>query len=60
MKRIPAFLLVTVMLLSVAAAAGADPDLSDMIIANGSDFHNIHRIVGGADLGTLFAGKQRR
>ena len=36
MKRIPAFLLVTVMLLSVAAAAGADPDLSDMIIANGT------------------------
>ena len=36
MKRIPAFLLVTVMMLSVAAAAGADPDLSDMIIANGT------------------------
>ena len=36
MKRIPAFLLVTVMMLSVAAPAGADPDLSDMIIANGT------------------------
>ena len=36
MKRIPAFLLVTVMLLSVAAASGAEPDLSDMIIANGT------------------------
>ena len=42
------------------AAQIATENGTDMIIANGSDFHNIHRIVGGADLGTLFAGKQRR
>ena len=54
MKRIPAFLVVTVMMLSVAAAAGADPDLSDMIIANASDFHIIHKLVEGREFGTIF------
>ena len=33
----------------IATEAGVD-----MIIASGSDFHNIHRIINGADLGTLF------
>ncbi len=30
---------------------------ADMVIANGSDFRNIHRIVDGKDIGTVFAGK---
>ena len=34
----------------IATAAG-----TDMIIANGADFHNIHKIVDGDNLGTLFA-----
>ena len=29
----------------------------DMIIANGDDFHNVHRIMNGAALGTLFSGE---
>ena len=33
----------------IASAAG-----TDMIIANGSDFHNIHKIIEGKKLGTLF------
>jgi glutamate 5-kinase len=33
----------------IAAWAGVD-----MVIANGEDFHNIHRIVSGEPLGTLF------
>lgn len=37
----------------IATASGAD-----MIIANGDDFHVIHRIMQGANIGTLFAGKQ--
>ncbi len=36
----------------IATASGAD-----MIIANGTDFHAIHRIIGGANIGTLFQGK---
>lgn len=33
----------------IATAAG-----TDMIIANGADFHIIHRIMNGANIGTLF------
>lgn len=33
----------------IATAAG-----TDMIIANGEDFHTIHRIMNGNDIGTLF------
>ena len=33
----------------IASAAG-----TDMVIANGSDFHNIHKIIEGKKLGTLF------
>lgn len=36
----------------IATAAGAD-----MIIANGDDFHVIHRIMQGSDIGTLFKGR---
>lgn len=35
----------------IATAAGAD-----MIIANGEDFHILHRIIGGGNIGTLFKG----
>ena len=38
----------------IATAAG-----TDMVIANGGDFHNIHRIVEGAPCGTLFVGKKK-
>jgi glutamate 5-kinase len=37
----------------IATAAGAD-----MLIANGDDFHVIHRIMQGAEIGTLFKGRQ--
>nr|WP_295279317.1 glutamate 5-kinase [uncultured Blautia sp.] len=37
----------------IATAAG-----SDMVIANGCDFHNIHRIIEGDSCGTLFVGKK--
>ena len=37
----------------IATAAG-----TDMVIANGGDFHNIHRIVEGDACGTLFVGKK--
>ncbi len=30
----------------------------DMVIANGSDFHNVHRIIGGAQIGTLFQARR--
>jgi glutamate 5-kinase len=36
----------------IATAAGAD-----MIIANGDDFHVIHRIMHGMEIGTLFKGR---
>ncbi|HIR75293.1 MAG TPA: glutamate 5-kinase [Candidatus Choladousia intestinipullorum] len=36
----------------IATASGAD-----MVIANGDDFHVIHKIIQGADIGTLFVGK---
>lgn len=36
----------------IATASGAD-----MIIANGDDFHVIHRILKGANIGTLFQGR---
>ena len=36
----------------IATASGAD-----MVIANGGDFHVIHRILQGAAIGTLFLGK---
>ena len=38
----------------IATAAGAD-----MVIANGNDFHNIHRIVEGRNCGTLFVGNKK-
>ena len=38
----------------IATAAGVD-----MVIANGSDFHNIHRVTKGDDCGTLFVGKKQ-
>lgn len=34
---------------TIASASGAD-----MVIANGCDFHNIHRIINGESCGTLF------
>lgn len=37
----------------LATSAGAD-----MIIANGGDFRNIHRLMNGKNLGTLFVGKE--
>ena len=37
----------------IATSAGAD-----MIIANGADFHIIHRIMDGRAIGTLFAGNR--
>lgn len=39
---------------TIATAAG-----TDMIIANGRDFHIIHKIIEGRDFGTLFAGQAR-
>ena len=38
----------------IASMAGCD-----MIIASGEDFHNIHKIVGGAGLGTLFLADKK-
>ena len=38
----------------IATAAGVD-----MVIANGSDFHNIHRVTKRDDCGTLFVGKKQ-
>lgn len=38
----------------IATAAGVD-----MVIANGNDFHNIHRVIKGDDCGTLFVGKKQ-
>ena len=32
---------------------------ADMVIANGNDFHNIHRIVEGRSCGTLFVGNKK-
>ncbi len=36
----------------IAADAGVD-----MIIANGDDFHNVHRVINGAPIGTFFLAK---
>lgn len=41
--------------LSAAKIAGASG--ADMIIASGDDFHVIHRILNGGQIGTLFVGK---
>ena len=38
----------------IATAAGAD-----MVIANGKDFHVIHKIIEGRNYGTLFVGNQK-
>lgn len=38
----------------IATASGAD-----MVIANGDDFHAIHRIMQGMPVGTLFQGKRK-
>ena len=37
----------------IATEAGVD-----MVISNGNDFHNIHRIAGGSQIGTLFLSKR--
>lgn len=39
---------------TIASASGAD-----MVIANGGDFHNIHRIINGDACGTLFLSDQK-
>lgn len=38
----------------IATAAGVD-----MVIANGADFHTIHKVVEGRDYGTLFVGNKQ-
>ena len=38
----------------IATAAG-----TDMIIANGKDFHVIHKIIDGGEHGTVFAGNRK-
>ena len=38
----------------IATAAGAD-----MVIANGKDFHMIHKIISGEEQGTVFAGNRK-
>jgi len=38
----------------IATSAGAD-----MIIANGRDFHIIHKLIEGRKYGTLFAGNKK-
>ena len=38
----------------IATAAG-----TDMVIANGKDFHVIHKIIEGRNHGTLFVGNQK-
>ncbi len=38
----------------IATAAG-----TDMIIANGKDFHVIHKIMGGREYGTVFVGNKK-
>lgn len=38
----------------IATASGCN-----MIIANGTDFHNIHKIIEGKEVGTLFVGKKQ-
>ena len=38
----------------IASAAGVD-----MVIANGADFHVIHKITEGRNYGTLFAGQSK-
>ncbi|UWO27059.1 glutamate 5-kinase [Marvinbryantia formatexigens DSM 14469] len=42
----------------LAAAKIATASGADMIIANGADFHIIHKILEGREYGTLFAGKK--
>ena len=42
----------------LAAARIATSSGADMVIANGADFHIIHKILEGRELGTLFAGKK--
>ena len=37
----------------IATEAGVD-----MVISNGNDFHNIHRIAGGSQVGTLFLSEK--
>lgn len=39
---------------TIATAAG-----TDMVIANGADFHVIHKIIEGRNHGTLFVGKEK-
>lgn len=39
---------------TIASASGAD-----MVIANGGDFHNIHRIISGEACGTLFLSDKK-
>ena len=43
----------------IAAAAISTNGGADMVIASGRDFSNIHRIVNGRRLGTVFTAKER-
>ena len=43
----------------LSAARIATDSGVDMIIANGNDFHNIHRIIRGQNIGTLFLSHQK-
>ncbi len=40
----------------LSAAKIANASGADMIIANGDDFHVIHRLLDGRNIGTLFVG----
>ena len=42
----------------LSAAKIATTSGADMIIANGEDFHIIHKLLQGRDYGTLFLGKK--
>lgn len=42
----------------LSAAKIATTSGADMLIANGADFHIIHKLLQGQDLGTLFIGKK--
>lgn len=43
----------------LSAAKIATSSGADMIIANGEDFHILHRIIGGGNIGTLFKGHKK-
>ena len=43
----------------LAAARIATDSGADMVIANGGDFHVIHKVMEGRNYGTLFVGNQK-